>query len=104
MHVGYTTGSRYVIYKVERTTATQVIVRDGSREHRFCRKTGSMKGNSRSAFRRLEPVTQVIRDDLELHELRSWISNLADRSEKLAKLDLKVLRALRAAYDENATK
>ncbi|QMV33221.1 hypothetical protein 23F_00060 [Ralstonia phage Gerry] len=93
----FTTGSRYTIFKVERTTETQVIVLDGTREFRFCRKTGRMKGGG-SHFSYLSPVTQEIRDDLELHELRSWISKLVDDRDGLKKLNLYVLRALRDAY------
>lgn len=92
-------GGRYSppeIYTVGRVTPTQIIVNEGKRlERRFCRTKGRLKGGS--SYTRIAPVTDEIRVQIELSDLRHWMTYELPSS----KPSLQVLRALKKAYDES---
>lgn len=78
------------IGKVERVTATLIILSSG---RRFKRKCGYLYGGSSWGFECIEPVTQEARDTVERDRLAAWV-------RRLEKPSLAVLRAMKAAHDE----
>ena len=82
--------------KIDRMTATQIII--GSA--RYSKKDGCAIGQY-SEFRRpyISEITDSVRNDIELRELRYWAN-----SRNWNALTLDQLRAIKAAYDESKGK
>ena len=89
-------GGKYDLVTIERLTATQFVLPRGLRARR---ETGALI--SAHSVRRIQPITGDVRDAIEFYELKDWLSTLTLRGIKLS---LNVLRAMKAAYDEEIAK
>lgn len=83
------------IKKIERTTANYFVVG----LERFRRDNGRVTGTH---YYSLQPVTEQVREAVELVNLHAWVRSL-EVSHRLV-VPLKVLRAMKAAYDEHMPK
>jgi hypothetical protein len=93
-------GTGYDFYEVDRITPTQIVVKFNSRiDYRYNKKDGSRIGGKGSGFsfpRGIEPVTNEIMESVELRQMRYWFDTVGEKNRKL---DLKTLRALKAAIE-----
>ena len=84
-----------LITRILKVTPTQLVTKEYALEVRFNRYDGSARGHS---SRKLQPVTDEIREKVKHHANRQWLTNLTVRSEYIAAIPPAVLENMRAAY------
>lgn len=85
----------YRIVKVDRTTATQVIVGAS----RYSKRNGYVIGSSGYSRSRIYPVTDSVRKHIEFADLCRWANN-----ENWCQSTIEQLRAMKIAHDAAGVK
>ena len=86
----------YEVLTIERMTETQFVMSNGTR---FRRSSGYIVGDG---YRRIEPITQAVRDKIEMAKLEQWVRLLPDLFRSGKPFPLEQLRAAKAAFEAGA--